>query len=124
MGLIKDVEAATKRQHTPKIAFVANRSITCHRAAKPVAAAISDLLVRALSISNLHHAMMGTAAVAIGALPAAIPARWSVWRQVSGERNAVRFNHPSGTLRVGAEAKQVGNVDGDKAIMSPQRPEY
>ncbi|MEM5430524.1 2-methylaconitate cis-trans isomerase PrpF [Cupriavidus oxalaticus] len=118
MGLIKDVDEAAKRQHTPKVAFVAKPVDYVASSGKKVAAADVDLLVRALSMGKLHHAMMGTAAVAIGTA-AAIPGTLVNLAAGGGERNAVRFGHPSGTLRVGAEAQQ---VDGEwavrKAIMS------
>ncbi|MBP0618821.1 2-methylaconitate cis-trans isomerase PrpF [Cupriavidus consociatus] len=118
MGLIKDVDEAAKRQHTPKVAFVARPVDYVASSGKKVAAADVDLLVRALSMGKLHHAMMGTAAVAIGTA-AAIPGTLVNLAAGGGERNAVRFGHPSGTLRVGAEAQQ---VDGEwavrKAIMS------
>ncbi|MNN17611.1 3-methylitaconate isomerase [compost metagenome] len=118
MGLIKDVDEAAKRQHTPKVAFVASPVDYTASSGKKVAAADVDLLVRALSMGKLHHAMMGTAAVAIGTA-AAIPGTLVNLAAGGGERNAVRFGHPSGTLRVGAEAQQ---ADGEwvvkKAIMS------
>ncbi|UDM48860.1 2-methylaconitate cis-trans isomerase PrpF [Cupriavidus sp. MP-37] len=118
MGLIKDVDEAARRQHTPKVAFVARPADYVASSGKQVAAADVDLLVRALSMGKLHHAMMGTAAVAIGTA-AAIPGTLVNLAAGGGERNAVRFGHPSGTLRVGAEAQQ---VDGEwvvrKAIMS------
>ncbi|MEC3765439.1 2-methylaconitate cis-trans isomerase PrpF [Cupriavidus sp. SS-3] len=118
MGLIKNVDEAAKRQHTPKVAFVARPVDYTASSGKKVAAADVDLLVRALSMGKLHHAMMGTAAVAIGTA-AAIPGTLVNLAAGGGERNAVRFGHPSGTLRVGAEAQQ---VDGEwvvrKAIMS------
>ncbi|MCO4862196.1 2-methylaconitate cis-trans isomerase PrpF [Cupriavidus sp. WGlv3] len=118
MGLIKNVDEAAKRQHTPKVAFVARPVDYTASSGKQVAAADVDLLVRALSMGKLHHAMMGTAAVAIGTA-AAIPGTLVNLAAGGGERNAVRFGHPSGTLRVGAEAQQ---VDGEwvvrKAIMS------
>jgi len=118
MGLIKDVSEAAKRQHTPKVAFVAKPADYTASSGKAVKAADVDLLVRALSMGKLHHAMMGTAAVCIGAA-ASIPGTLVNLAAGGGERNAVRFGHPSGTLRVGAEA---GQVDGEwtvtKAIMS------
>ncbi|HMV39372.1 MAG: 2-methylaconitate cis-trans isomerase PrpF [Proteobacteria bacterium] len=118
MGLIKDVDEATKRQHTPKIAFVAKPVDYVSSSGKTVAAGDVDLLVRALSMGKLHHAMMGTAAVAIGTA-AAVPGTLVNLAAGGGERNAVRFGHPSGTLRVGAEAKQVdGQWTVTKAIMS------
>jgi hypothetical protein len=118
MGLIKDVSEAEKRQHTPKVAFVARPADYVSSSGKAVKAADVDLLVRALSMGKLHHAMMGTAAVAIGTA-AAVPGTLVNLAAGGGERTAVRFGHPSGTLRVGAEASQ---VDGEwvvkKAIMS------
>jgi len=118
MGLIKHIDEAAKRQHTPKVAFVAKPADYVSSSGKPVTTADVDLLVRALSMGKLHHAMMGTAAVAIGTA-AAIPGTLVNLAAGGVERNAVRFGHPSGTLRVGAEASQ---VDGDwvvtKAIMS------
>lgn len=118
MGLIKDVSEAGKRQHTPKIAFVAPAGDYVSSSGKHIAAGEIDLQVRALSMGKLHHAMMGTAAVAIGTA-ASIPGTLVNAAAGGGARSAVRFGHPSGTLRVGAEAEQ---VDGQwvvrKAIMS------
>ena len=118
MGLIKHVDEIASRQHTPKIAFVARPADYVASSGKPVAAHDVDLLVRAMSMGKLHHAMMGTAAVAIGTA-AAIPGTL-VSLAAGGEgRDTVRFGHPSGTLRVGAQASL---VDGEwavtKAIMS------
>ncbi|SFL32513.1 2-methylaconitate cis-trans isomerase PrpF [Pseudomonas sp. NFACC46-3] len=118
MGLIKHLDEAAQRQHTPKVAFVAPPADYVSSSGKAVAAGDVDLLVRALSMGKLHHAMMGTAAVAIGTA-AAISG--TVVNLAAGgvERNAVRFGHPSGTLRVGAEASLVnGEWTVKKAIMS------
>ncbi|WP_053180785.1 2-methylaconitate cis-trans isomerase PrpF [Pseudomonas kilonensis] len=118
MGLIKHLDEAAQRQHTPKVAFVAPPADYVSSSGKAVTAGDVDLLVRALSMGKLHHAMMGTAAVAIGTA-AAISG--TVVNLAAGgiERNAVRFGHPSGTLRVGAEASQVnGEWSVKKAIMS------
>ena len=118
MGLIKQIDEAAQRQHTPKIAFVAPPADYASSSGKSVAAADIDLCVRALSMGQLHHAMMGTAAVAIGTA-AAIPGTLVNLAAGGGERTAVRFGHPSGTLKVGAEAKQVdGEWTATKAIMS------
>ena len=118
MGLIKHVDEAAKRQHTPKIAFVAAPADYVSSSGKQVAASGIDLLVRAMSMGKLHHAMMGTAAVAIGTA-AAIPGTLVNLAAGGGAREAVRFGHPSGTLRVGAEASQVdGEWQVKKAIMS------
>jgi hypothetical protein len=118
MGLIAHVEEAARRQHTPKVAFVAPPAAYTASSGKEVKAGDIDLLVRALSMGKLHHAMMGTAAVAIGTA-AAIPGTLVSLAAGGRAHEAVRFGHPSGTLRVGAEAKQ---VDGDwvvtKAVMS------
>lgn len=118
MGLIKSVEEAAKRQHTPKIAFVSPPQDYVSSSGKPVAARDVDLLVRAMSMGKLHHAMMGTAAVAIGAA-AAIPGTLVNMAAGGRPREAVRFGHPSGTLRVGAAAAQVnGEWVVTKAVMS------
>jgi hypothetical protein len=118
MGLIKTPEEAQKRQHTPKIAFVAKPRGYIASSGKQIAAGEIDLLVRALSMGKLHHAMMGTAAVAIGTA-AAIPGTLVNQAAGGGARTAVRFGHPSGTLRVGAEAREVdGQWTVTKAIMS------
>jgi probable AcnD-accessory protein PrpF len=118
MGLIKHLDEATQRQHTPKIAFVAKAADYVASSGKHVAAADIDLLVRALSMGKLHHAMMGTAAVAIGTA-AAITGTLVNLAAGGSERNVVCFGHPSGTLKVGAEAKQVnGEWIATKAIMS------
>jgi len=118
MGLIKDIGEAAVRQHTPKIAFVSAAQSYVASSGKMVAAADVDLLVRALSMGKLHHAMMGTCAVAIGTA-AAIPGTLVNLAAGGGERTAVRFGHPSGTLRVGAAAVlQDGQWQVTKAIMS------
>ncbi len=118
MGLIDRLEDAAKRQHTPKVAFVAEPLDYVSSSGKPVSAQSVDLLVRALSMGKLHHAMMGTAAVAIGTA-AAIPGTLVNFAAGGEQRSAVRFGHPSGTLRVGAEAQQVnGQWTVTKAIMS------
>ena len=118
MGLIKHIAEASVRQHTPKVAFVSGPSDYVSSSGKQVHARDIDLQVRALSMGKLHHAMMGTAAVAIGTA-AAIPGTLVNLAAGGAPRTAVRFGHPSGTLRVGAEATQ---VDGEwvvrKAIMS------
>ncbi|MBU2293900.1 MAG: 2-methylaconitate cis-trans isomerase PrpF [Gammaproteobacteria bacterium] len=118
MGLIKTADEAATRQHTPKIAFVAKPKDYVSSSGKTVQADEVDLLVRALSMGKLHHAMMGTCAVAIGTA-AAIPGTLVNLAAGGSAREAVRFGHPSGTLRVGAQA---GLVDGQwtvtKAIMS------
>ena len=101
MGLIRDVSEAVTRQHTPKVAFVAPPADYTASSGKAVAAKDIDLLVRALSMAKLHHAMMGTAAVAIGTA-AAIPGTLVNQAAGGGARDNVRFGHPSGTLRVGA----------------------
>jgi len=118
MGLIKDLSEAATRQHTPKVAFVAQPASYAASSGKQVQAGDIDLLVRALSMGKLHHAMMGTAAVAIGTA-AAIPGTLVNLAAGGGEREAVRFGHPSGTLRVGAQATQEnGEWTVKKAIMS------
>lgn len=118
MGLIKTAEEALTRQHTPKIAFVSPPKTYKASSGKTIEAGEIDLLVRALSMGKLHHAMMGTCAVAIGTA-AAVPGTLVNLAAGGGERQAVRFGHPSGTLRVGAEAKQIdGNWTVTKAIMS------
>ncbi|PXX99751.1 2-methylaconitate cis-trans isomerase PrpF [Halomonas sp. LBP4] len=118
MGLIRHVDEAANRQHTPKVAFVAKPVDYVASSGQPVKASDVDLLVRALSMGKLHHAMMGTAAVAIGAA-AAVPGTLVNLAAGGGERNSVHFGHPSGTLRVGAEASRVnGEWTVTKAIMS------
>ena len=118
MGLIKTAEEAATRQHTPKIAFVSPPKDYRTSSGKEVKAGEVDLLVRALSMGKLHHAMMGTCAVAIGTA-AAIPGTLVNLAAGGGEREAVRFGHPSGTLRVGAQAKMVdGQWTVTKAVMS------
>jgi hypothetical protein len=105
MGLIDDAAQAASRQHTPKVAFVAGPASYTASSGKAVNANDIDLLVRALSMGKLHHAMMGTAAVAIGTA-AAIPGTLVNLAAGGGERDAVRFGHPSGTLKVGAQARK------------------
>jgi len=118
MGLVAHVDEAARRQHTPKVAFVAPPAAYTASSGKTVQAGEIDLLVRALSMGKLHHAMMGTAAVAIGTA-AAIPGTLVNLAAGGGVRTAVRFGHPSGTLRVGAEALEVeGQWRVTKAVMS------
>lgn len=118
MGLINDLKEAKTRQHTPKIAFVAKASDYICSSGKPVSATDIDINVRALSMGLLHHAMMGTAAVAI-ATAAAIPGTLVNLAAGGGERDVVRFGHPSGTLKVGADAKLIdGKWSVVKATMS------
>jgi probable AcnD-accessory protein PrpF len=118
MGLIRELSEAARRQHTPKVAFVAPPKHYTASSGKAVDAQSVDLLVRALSMGKLHHAMMGTAAVAIGTA-AAIPGTLVNLAAGGGPRQSVRFGHPSGTLRVGAEAsRENGEWVVKKAIMS------
>ncbi|MCS6193341.1 2-methylaconitate cis-trans isomerase PrpF [Shewanella baltica] len=121
MGLISHIAEAITRQHTPKVAFVAKPKAYVSSSGKPVNTDDIDLLVRALSMGKLHHAMMGTAAVAIGTA-AAIPGtlvNLAAGGDTKDKIDAVRFGHPSGTLRVGAEASMVnGEWTVVKAIMS------
>lgn len=118
MGLIQDISEAVNRQHTPKIAFVASSKAYTSSSGKLISEQDTDLLVRALSMGKLHHAMMGTAAVAIGTA-AAIPGTLVNLAAGGGVREAVRFGHPSGTLRVGAQAlKENDQWLVKKAVMS------
>ncbi|WP_227107968.1 2-methylaconitate cis-trans isomerase PrpF [Chromobacterium rhizoryzae] len=118
MGLIETLGEIASRQHTPKIAFIAPPADYTASSGKPVRAADIDLLARAMSMGKLHHAMMGTAAVAIGTA-AAIPGTLVNLAAGGGKRRMVRFGHPSGTLRVGAEARQEnGAWTVTKAVMS------
>ena len=103
MGLIKNINEAQARQHTPKVAFVAPAKDYTASSGKQVNASDIDLLVRAMSMGKLHHAMMGTAAVAIGTA-AAIDGTLVNLAAGGGAINEVNFGHPSGTLKVGAEA--------------------
>ena len=118
MGLIRHLDDAATRQHTPKVAFVARSAPYVSSSGKQVGATDVDLLVRAVSMGKLHHAMMGTAAVAIGTA-AAIPGTLVNLAAGGGSPEAVRFGHPSGTLRVGAQATQRdGQWSVTKAVMS------
>ena len=118
MGLIDDVEQAAARQHTPKVAFVARPQTYTASSGRQIRAADIDLNVRALSMGKLHHAMMGTAAVAIGTA-AAIPGTLVNLAAGGGDRDVVTFGHPSGTLKVGATAsRQAGEWRVDKVVMS------
>ncbi|PHQ26377.1 2-methylaconitate cis-trans isomerase PrpF [Marinobacter guineae] len=118
MGLIQKIEEAANRQHTPKVAFVAKPSDYVSSSGKQIGAGDVDVLVRALSMGKLHHAMMGTAAVAI-ATASAVPGTLVNLAAGGGDRTHVTFGHPSGTLRVGAEAQEVKcQWSATKAIMS------
>ncbi|AFK63767.1 AcnD-accessory protein PrpF [Advenella kashmirensis WT001] len=118
MGLIANIQEAERRQHTPKVAFVGQPADYTASSGKQVAAESIDLVVRALSMGKLHHAMMGTAAVAIGTA-AAIPGTLVNLAAGGSERESVTFGHPSGTLRVGAQAiEQAGQWTVKKVLMS------
>ena len=118
MGLIKHIDEAATRQHTPKVAFVAKPADYVSSSGKAISVKDTNVLVRAMSMGKLHHAMMGTAAVAIGTA-AAIPGTLVNLAAGGGDLEAVRFGHPSGTLRVGAQATLVdGQWTVTKAIMS------
>ena len=118
MGLISHLDEAAKRQHTPKVAFVAQPADYIASSGKAISASDINVLVRALSMGKLHHAMMGTAAVAIGTA-AAIPGTLVNLAAGGGNLDAVRFGPPSGTLRVGAQADKVdGEWQVKKAMMS------
>jgi len=118
MGLISDIAEAAARQHTPKIAFVAPPADYTASSGKSVSVGDIDVCVRALSMGKLHHAMMGTASVAI-ATAAAVPGTLVNLAAGGGQRDAVTFGHPSGTLRVGAAAEVVdGEWTATKAVMS------
>jgi 2-methylaconitate cis-trans-isomerase PrpF len=118
MGLIKDIAEAASRQHTPKVAFVAPAKAYEASSGKTIAADDIDLCVRAMSMGKLHHAMMGTASVAI-ATAASVPGTLVNLAAGGGSRDSVTFGHPSGTLRVGAEAEIVnGEWTATKAVMS------
>jgi hypothetical protein len=106
MGLISDLAEAQDRQHTPKVAFVAKPKDYTSSSGKDIAAKDIDMQVRALSMGKLHHAMMGTAAVAIGTA-AAIPGTLVNLAAGGGALEEVKFGHPSGTLKVGAAAQLV-----------------
>jgi len=118
MGLIVRIEDAVQRQHTPKVAFIAPPADYIASSGKAVNAGDIDLNVRALSMGKLHHAMMGTASVAI-ATAAAVPGTLVNLAAGGGTRDAVRFGHPSGMLRVGADVREVdGRWTVTKAVMS------
>jgi 2-methylaconitate cis-trans-isomerase PrpF len=118
MGLIAELEEAATRQHTPKVAICAEPKGFTASSGKAVAVGDIDLNVRALSMGKLHHAMMGTAAVAI-ASAAAIPGTLVNLAAGGGRRDSVTFGHPSGTLKVGAAAsEQDGQWRIDKVVMS------
>ncbi len=118
MGLIDDVEQAAARQHTPKVAFVGAAQAYTSSSGKKVGEDEIDLVVRALSMGQLHHAMMGTAAVAIS-IASAIPGTLVNAAAGGSERESVRFGHPSGTLKVGGQASfKDGEWQAEKSIMS------
>ncbi len=118
MGLIKNINQAQARQHTPKVAFVAPAKDYTASSGKHINASDISILVRAMSMGKLHHAMMGTAAVAIGTA-AAIEGTIVNAAAGGGAINEVNFGHPSGTLKVGAEAVVThGQWQVSKASMS------
>jgi len=122
MGLISHISEAASRQHTPKVAFVAPAKAYVTSSDKAIDASEIDLHVRALSMGKLHHAMMGTAAVAIGtaaAIPGTLVSLAASGPADKSAKESVIFGHPSGTLKVGAEAVEVkGNWTVKKVVMS------
>jgi 2-methylaconitate cis-trans-isomerase PrpF len=108
MGLINDLSEAETRQHTPKIAWVSPAQSYTAASGQQIAEADIDLCVRALSMGKLHHAMMGTASVAI-ASAAAVPGTLVNEAAGGGERKQIVFGHPSGSLKVGASASQASD---------------
>lgn len=118
MGLIASIEEAASRQHTPKVAFVAKAQAYKASSGKEISEDDIDLVARAMSMGQLHHAMMGTAAVAIS-VASAIPGTLVNLAAGGGERESVRFGHPSGTLKVGGKAEYIdGKWSAEKATMS------
>ncbi|MDR6427936.1 putative AcnD-accessory protein PrpF [Variovorax paradoxus] len=119
MGLAATAaEATEKRPHTPKLAFVARPTGYTASSGKDVSSSDMDLCARIFSMGKLHHAMTGTGAVAI-AVAAAIPGTLVSRVLGGGRRDEVRFGHPSGTLKVGADAaEQDGTWAVTKALMS------
>jgi len=115
MGLIKDIKEAKTRAHTPKIAFVSPAQNYTTSSGKNITTSNIDLNVRALSMGLLHHAMMGTASVAIGCA-ACIEGTLVNLASGGGKKDTVTFGHPSGTLKVGAIIGKNGIVE--KASMS------
>jgi hypothetical protein len=118
MGLISHVADASTRQHIPKLAFVSPAQDYISSSGKQIAAKDIDLNVRALSMGKLHHAMMGTAAVAIGTA-AAVPGTLVNIATQKETANNITFGHPSGTLKVGAQVvEEKGCWTVEKVIMS------
>jgi probable AcnD-accessory protein PrpF len=118
MGLISTIAEAQGRQHTPKVAFVSPPQNYITSSHKSILSSEVDLHVRALSMGKLHHAMMGTAAVAIGTA-AAIPGTLVNLAAGGGQKNSITFGHPSGMLKVGAEAEEIlGRWTVNKVMMS------
>jgi 2-methylaconitate cis-trans-isomerase PrpF len=118
MGLIKDIKEAETRAHTPKIAFVSPAQNYIASSGKEITTSNIDLNVRALSMGLLHHAMMGTASVAIGCA-ACIKGTLVNLASGGGKKDTVTFGHPSGTLKVGAIVKKTNTkLVVEKASMS------
>jgi probable AcnD-accessory protein PrpF len=118
MGLISNLEEIRLRQHTPKIAFVSKPSTYIASSGKEISENEIDLNVRALSMGLLHHAMMGTASVAIG-VAACVPGTLVNKAAGGGAKSEVIFGHPSGKLKVGATIKNIaGKFIAQKASMS------
>ena len=118
MGLIKEIKEAQMRAHTPKVAFVSKAKNYTASSGKKITTADIDLNVRALSMGQLHHAMMGTASVAIGCA-ACIEGTLVNLASGGGEKNSVTFGHPSGTLKVGAIINKTNDkITVEKASMS------
>ena len=118
MRLFKDVSEAQTSQHIPKVAWVGAAQSYKASSGKSVEADEIDLVVRAMSMGQLHHAMMGTAAVAIAA---AATTQGTLVNQAAGagELAEVRFGHPSGTLLVGGKTELVdGRWQAKKVSMS------
>lgn len=118
MGLIKDIKEAQTRAHTPKIAFVSPPKSYISSSGKNIDKNDIDLNVRALSMGKLHHAMMGTASVAIS-VASCIKGTLPNIATGGKEIKEVVFGHPSGILKVGADISyENGKIVINKASMS------
>lgn len=103
MGLASSPEQASReRQHTPKVAFFAKpRDYATSRGTRVLQGDV-DVLARIISMGKLHHAMTGTGAVGIAAA-CAIPG--TIASEIVGRpMDSITFGHPSGKLKVGADA--------------------
>lgn len=107
MGLARDAEAARLRPHTPKLALLAPPLACTSSGGRRFTTDQLDLACRVVSIGVFHHAIPGTAAIAIAA-GASVPGTVAASLLVRPAGELLQLGHPSGRVGVGVEAREEG----------------